>query len=384
MAVVERILVPLDLNRLSEAKIPIAEAHAEAFDAEVILLHVLPNERPSAETVSTHEAQARTYLDMIAARLHSEGIRARPLVRFGAPAETILKEIATQRADLVVLGSNVRHGLSRLLLGSVAEEIIAKAPCPVLLVRPNLATADRPSGVRSFSEDAGQIGAVAPRSLGLRTVEVSRIIGSVGRSNELDANFRSVNHRREDEARYLRVFKAMKAGAPLPPVVLYKLGYGYYVLDGNHRVAAAKELGQLEIEAQVTEFVPLGDPQAQRVFAERRAFEQVTGLVRIGAAQPGLYPRVEEMIRAYAAEHEIDDLREAARRWESEIYRPAALRIRAARLSQRFPGERTADVFARVATYREEQARLHGQPPDWDEAIARVGETVVPPPPEVE
>jgi len=41
----------------------------------------------------------------------------------------------------------------------------------------------------------------------------------------------------------------MEAGKPLPPVVLYKLGYGYYVLDGNHRVAAAKQLGQLEIEA---------------------------------------------------------------------------------------------------------------------------------------
>jgi nucleotide-binding universal stress UspA family protein len=366
---IERILVPLDLNRLGDAKIPIAEAQARAFDAEIILLHVLPRDRSSGEAVSNVEAQARTYLDMIAARLHSAGIRARTLVRAGPPAETILDEIATQHADLVVLGSNVRHGLSRLLLGSVAEQIVARAGCPVLLVRPTIDPSEGLTAVRSFSDDAARVGPVAPRSLGLRTVEVSRVVGSVGRANELDQNFRSVNHRRAEEARYERVFHAMERGEPLPPVVLYKLGYGYYILDGNHRVAAARQLGQLEIEALVTEFVPLGDPTAQRVFAERRVFEQMTGLNRIGAATPGLYPRLEAMIHAYADEHNIADLRDAARRWEIDVYRPVAQRIRTERLGQSYPGDRTADVFLRIATYREEQSRLQDRPISWDEAF---------------
>src|SRR5439155_4110468 len=91
----------------------------------------------------------------------------------------------------------------------------------------------------------------------------------------------------EDEQRYARVLKGMRDGAALPPVELYKLGFGYYVLDGNHRVAAARELGQMEIDAEVSEFVPLGDLEAQRSFAERRAFERTTGLTRVEAEQPG-------------------------------------------------------------------------------------------------
>jgi nucleotide-binding universal stress UspA family protein len=368
LAAIERILVPLDLNRLSEAKVPVAEAQARAFDAEIILLHVVPPDR-SGEEISSHEAQARTYLDAITARLRSEGIKVSPLLRSGPPAETILEEIDAQRADLVILGSDVRRGLSRLLLGSVAEEIIAKAPCPVLLIRPIKGEEPSPPAVRSFTEDAASAGPVAPRSLGIRTVEVARIIGSVGRANELDENFRSVSHRRAEEMRYQRVLTAMERGVGLPPVVLYKLGYGYYVLDGNHRVAAAKRLGQLEIDATVTEFIPVSDPQAQRVFSERRAFEQATGLTRIGAALPGHYPRIVEMICAYASVHDQEDLKEAARRWETEVYRPAAQRIRALRLTRQFAGERTADVFVRLADWREEQAKGTGILPDWDEAI---------------
>ncbi|HLG50095.1 MAG TPA: universal stress protein [Chloroflexota bacterium] len=371
---IERILVPLDTSRLSEAKIPYAEEQARAFGAEIILLHVLPPGSVDGDTVSPAEAQARTYLDAIAARLHAEGLRARTLIRYGDVAQTILNEITTEHIDLVVLGANIRRGLSHLLVGSVAEEVIARAPCPVLLVRPGQIPVERAHPIRSFDEDVARVGPVSPRSLGLRTVEVSRIIGSVGRAHELDGSFRPINRRREDEHRFQRIRQLMEEGAPLPPVVLYKLGYGYYVLDGNHRVAAAKQLGQLEIDALVTEFVPLRDPQAQRVFAERRAFERATGLTRIGAALPGQYPRLEELIRAFAREQGIEDLREAAQRWESEVYRPIARRIRQLRIGQRFPGERTADIFVRVATLREEARQADGHPVDWNEALARLVE----------
>jgi len=365
----DRILVPLDTNRLSEAKMPIAEAQAKAFDAEIILLHVLPPGPPNSDGVSPTEAQARTYLDAITARLHSEGIKARPLVRYGPVADTILHEATAQDVDLLVLGSNVRHGLSKIILGSVAEEIVARATCPVLLVRPNVAEAERPPAVRNFAEDAARAGPVAPRSLDVRTVEVARIIGSVGRAGELDNNFRINDRRREEDQRFQRVLKAMEDGVSLPPVVLYKLGYGYYVLDGNHRVAAAKRLGQLEIDALVTEFVTLGDPQAQRVFAERRAFERSTGLTRIGASVPDQYPRIEERIRDFAAEHGISDIREAAQRWETDVYRPVARKIRALRLTQQFPGERTADVFVRVAQWRDDHPNPDGMLLDWEDAL---------------
>ncbi|HLZ07265.1 MAG TPA: universal stress protein, partial [Chloroflexota bacterium] len=224
MSLVERILVPLDLNRLSDAKLPYAEAQAHAFNAEIILLHVLSPERPSDDSISSHEAQARTYLEVTTARLRSEGITAQPLIRSGQPAETILHEIEAQRADLVILGSNIRRGLSRFLLGSVAEQIITRSPVPVLLIRPEISDSTAAPIIRSFTEDSETAGPVSPRSLGIRTVPVARIIGSVGRASELDANFRSSNHRREEETRYERIRKAMADGKSLPPVVLYKLG----------------------------------------------------------------------------------------------------------------------------------------------------------------
>lgn len=369
-----RILIPLDTNRLSEGKIPYGEAQARAFAAEVLLLHVLPTSPPRTGRVSVAESQALAYLNAIASRLRAAGVQAHSLVRSGGVAQVIVREAELQEADLIIIGANIRRGLPRLLAGSIASDVIARAPCPVLVVPPNPAEAETPTPMRSFDDDVARTGPVSPRELGLRTVALERIVGSVGRAAELDERFRVRNPRQSEKMRYERIRKMMEEGAPLPPIVLYKLGYGYYVLDGNHRVAAAKEIGQLEIEAEVTEFVPLADPQTQRVFAERRAFEQVTGLTRVGAAAPGSYPRLEAMIRKYARQEGIDDIREAARAWEARVYRPVARRIRSLRLGHHFPDRRTADVFIQIADFREQQATSDGGRMEWDEAVARFKE----------
>lgn len=353
---VRRILVPLDLHYMSEAKMPVAEAQGRAFNAELILLHVLPYEKRGSETVSTAEAQARSYLDAIAGRLSAEGLVARTLVRWGTPGPTIVAEIDAQDIDLVVLGTSVRQGLRKWLLGSVAETVLSHAACPVLLAPTPEGGIVQPPAVRSFDDDARRAGAVAPRLLGIRTVEVARIVGSVGRAAELDEDFRTPKRRAGNDSRYARVRALMASGERMPPVILYKLGYGYYILDGNHRVAAARDLGQIEIDAEVTEFIPLGDAQAQRLAAERRAFERETGLRRIGVTVPGHYQRLEELIRRYAAAHDTSDLQEAARRWEVEVYRPATERIRRQRTPARSPGERTADVFVRMIDEAEQYA----------------------------
>ena len=81
----------------------------------------------------------------------------------------------------------------------------------------------------------------------------------------------------------------MEPGIELPPIDVYKLGFGYYVLDGHHRLAAALQNGQVDIEANVTEFLPAADEQAPELFAARRAFEQSTGLTDVGAARPETY-----------------------------------------------------------------------------------------------
>ena len=84
------------------------------------------------------------------------------------------------------------------------------------------------------------------------------IVGSVGRSSALGADFRPPRwaRRATDEQRLERVRTAMQRGDGVPPVDLYKVGSEYFVLDGHHRVAAARLLGQMDIDATVVELIP--------------------------------------------------------------------------------------------------------------------------------
>lgn len=409
MSMPARILVPLDLTTPGEAKLPIAESYARAFGAEILLLHVLPrlpalkvlddlrSARRKADLDNTldvptsAEAAARSYLDAIAARLRAAGVRVQAIVREGAIAPTVLDVAGRQGVELIILGSNQRPGLSRLMLGDTAQAIVRGAPCPTLLVRPALETTGGTPAIRSFTDDATRAGLLVPRTIGLRTVALARIIGSVGKAGDLAANFRpprrsTGENQRYDNVRDVSAGVAGREGIALPPIDLYKLGYGYYVLDGHRRVAAARELGQDEIEANVTEFVPVEDPEAQRAFAARRAFERATGLTRIGAARPESYERLQGLIRAWATRHMADvALAEAAERWYSKIFRPQAKRIRALRLNRYFIGERTADIFVRLADYRRAEGKLRGSKLSWEEAVRSfAGQIAGPPPHELE
>jgi hypothetical protein len=255
-----------------------------------------------------------------------------------------------------------------VVLGGIAAQLVRRAPCLVLLVRVRTMPSAPEGRVRSFVDDAARYRPLVQRPLGLRTVALDRIVGSVGRAHELGADFLP-RHAPSGDTRYQRIRIALARGEVLPPVELYKLGYDYYVLDGNHRVAAARALGQPEIDAVVTEFLPVDDADAQRVFLERRAFEQATGLTRIGAARPGHYPRLEAMIRAYAESKGIADLRQAARHWYERVYQPMAARLRAAQLGRCFPGERTADLVVHLADLRAAEEERLARPVSWQEAL---------------
>jgi len=366
--VVQRILVPIDLTPLGEAKLPVTREYARAFDADVLFLHVLPPKAVEADVILPSEASARAYLDILVAGMAAVGVRAAPLIRTGGTAASIVDEARVQGVDLIILGANVRPKLRSVVVGSVADEVVRTAPCPVLLVRPILDAAE-PAPLRSFADDAARVGPLRRRSLGVRTVEVGRIIGTVGRAHELGPDFRPVRRRRQDEERLERIRKAMEAGESLPPVELYKLGFGYYVLDGHHRVAVARWLDAVDIDADVTEFVPIADAEAARPFAERRAFERSTGLSDIGAAHPESYVRLAALLEEYREEHAIRDYREAANRWNREVFRPLWQRVRERRLTRYFPGDRSADFVARVAAWRAEHLARGTPPMSWNEAL---------------
>jgi nucleotide-binding universal stress UspA family protein len=368
------ILVPLDLTPAGEVKVPVAEEYARALGADVLLLHVLKPDEVDPGNVLPSEAMARTYLDTFATRLRGNGIHAEMVLRTGQPAATIVQEALVRDVSLIVLGTNTRPPLSTAVLGSVADQVARAAPCPVLLVHPRGRPLQRPR-LRCFHEDAelaGGLGLVQ-RQLGVRTIEVARIIGSVDRCTELGLDFRppARMRRRHDEERIKVIRQRMEELSPLPAIDVYKLGFGYYVLDGHHRVAVALENNQPEIDANVTEYIPAADAEAPERFAARREFERATGLTEVGAAHPQSYGALRDAIEHYQLEQGIDDRQLAARRWYSDVFRPLWRTIRARQFAAAYPGDRSADLIARLATWRAAEAPNM----DWQLALERFVET---------
>jgi universal stress protein A len=134
-----RILVPIDGLLESRGPVDHAAQLARHFDAEVVLLHVddaLPGKPIDQAERRSH---ARADLEAIVAELVRERIACRVLERKVLPprevAEVIAELASAERADLVVMGTHGRDGLSRLFGGSVAEEVVRHAPCATLVVR---------------------------------------------------------------------------------------------------------------------------------------------------------------------------------------------------------------------------------------------------------
>ena len=126
------ILVPLDGSALAERALPYAEALARPSGARVVLVRAVSGDR---EHGADSEAQARDYLNGLAARLAERISLAETAVPRGGAAEAIVEEARRQGSDLIVMATHGRGGLGRWVYGSVAEAVLAHAPMPTLLVR---------------------------------------------------------------------------------------------------------------------------------------------------------------------------------------------------------------------------------------------------------
>ncbi len=103
----------------------------------------------------------------------------------------------------------------------------------------------------SFDEAKGALTQWTQGYLGMRTVEVEKITGSVGRYRDFDAAFLPLKKSMVD--RWGRIDRAYHRGDELPAVSLYKIGDRYFVRDGNHRVSVARYHGVAAIDAEVVE-----------------------------------------------------------------------------------------------------------------------------------
>jgi nucleotide-binding universal stress UspA family protein len=148
MKAFRRILYATDFSSASRPALAMAIALARQNRAPLSIVHALPPlvmplggdmAYISARTYDTIDQNARRYaqkhLTALAARAKKAGVRTTALLLDGTPHEQILRAARRTRADLVVIGTHGRTGLSKVLLGSVAERVIRFARCPVLTVR---------------------------------------------------------------------------------------------------------------------------------------------------------------------------------------------------------------------------------------------------------
>src|SRR5262245_4543810 len=141
-----RILVPTDFSKWSQNALAYGAAFAEKFGAEVYLLHVVQDlalfipeavlaAPPMMPPVEQFVAAARAALERVAREAHAPGVVLRPEVAEGLPFDEIVRLARDRNVDLIVMGTHGHTGLAHVLMGSVAEKVVRRAPCPVLTVR---------------------------------------------------------------------------------------------------------------------------------------------------------------------------------------------------------------------------------------------------------
>jgi nucleotide-binding universal stress UspA family protein len=138
---IQKILLPLRSASDTKDAVRFLELHPFRQPVELSLLSVLAPIHPNwglgalaAESLQTRERQnAQLFLESTAKQLKRMGYSVRTEVLIGTPAEAILEQAQGQRADLILMGSRGRHGVLRLVLGSVSHAVLHSAPCPVLV-----------------------------------------------------------------------------------------------------------------------------------------------------------------------------------------------------------------------------------------------------------
>ena len=124
--------VAIDLARTLQARLTIVYAH-------VPIAPLVPEQVIDSMTLDRLERDARQWIERhiagLVRRANKAGVRATAVTVTGDPSAQIVRTARSTRADLIVMGTHGRRGLSKFLLGSVAERVIATASCPVVTVR---------------------------------------------------------------------------------------------------------------------------------------------------------------------------------------------------------------------------------------------------------
>lgn len=215
--------------------------------------------------------------------------------------------------------------------------------------------------------------------LGIKTVRVDNIAGSLDRYRDFDRYFlpKKVHLQR----RWAKIHNLTIRDVILPPVKLYKVGNIYFVFDGNHRVSVSKKTGVKYIDAEVIEFItgaPLTanmDPSEIFVLAERERFLNITKLkenrpdIKIRITASGQYGfllgQINKLMVQLNENKKIDEkiitFEEASLIWYDNIYLPAIEIIKHYGLLEKFPKRTKTDLYVWINEHKRYLSLKYGR-----------------------
>jgi len=255
------------------------------------------------------------------------------------------------------------------------------------------ALSGQPSTLLSYDEIKEKLHVGGPIYRGVKTVRVDQIAGSLNRYHEFDRVFLPISEQLAD--RWQSVNRAFYQDISLPPVVLYKVGEVYFVVDGHHRVSVAREQGQVFIEAEVRECATRVNitsnirPEDLEIlenkvnFLERTSLDRLIPDANIKLTIPDGFDRMLEHIAVHRYFMGLDLKRhiseeEAIRHWYDTVYLPIVNVIRDTDILKEFPDKTEGDLYLWVLDHQHYLQEEEGAPLQPPEEAARnfLGEDV--------
>lgn len=222
-----------------------------------------------------------------------------------------------------------------------------------------------------FDEVVEALGLVGETELGLQSIPLDSVVGTVDRTRDFDRGFRPTTPR--VRGRWQRIAAAQRRGEAFPPISVYRIGDLHFVRDGHHRVSVAKSLGREDIDAHVTDVrtrvgtgealrladLPLKDHE--RIFRERVPLAPAQH-ERVRPSDPWDFGRLAEAVeawgfRAMQERREYMDREEIGRLWFEEDFVPVIETLRAGAFIR--SSESDGDAYMRFVTARYELLRTH-------------------------
>lgn len=246
------------------------------------------------------------------------------------------------------------------IFGEQVRQDFARARFKAFLNRARHLLMGQPTTLLSYDEVKEKLHIGGPVYRGVRTVPIEQIVGSLNRYHQFDRAFLPTEDRLAD--RWQNVDRAFYQDISLPPVVLYKVGEVYFVVDGHHRVSVAREQGQEFIEAEVREcqtkvnITPDLKLEDLEILGEKARFLEYTNLDQlrpkadINLTIPDGFDRMREHIAVHRYFMGLDEQRdisepEAVTHWYDKVYLPIVRAVRRGGILREFPGKTEGDLY---------------------------------------